>query len=110
MERLELVGLLFALLFAVVLISLPFQAALFRHLEKYWPAGFIASGRPRFRQANGQRFASPALYKFLIYRQHRSLGDKKLSSLSDINLAFLVVAGLLFTVLFFVVVVGKRLQ
>ena len=109
MERLELVGLLSVLFFAVVLTSLPFQVALYRHLEKHWPEVFVAAGRPRLLHANGQKFVSPDFYRFLIYRKHRTLGDKRLSSLSDVNLAFLAVAGLLFVVLFLLVVVGKRL-
>ena len=108
MNYLAIAGLSIALLFTAVLLSFPAQAALFRHLREQWPDLYKATGEPKMVRLNGEHFASPRLYRFLILREHRNLGDKRLSKLSDINLAFVAVIALLIATLALTITLGKQ--
>ena len=65
-------------------------ARLFAHLSKDHPAKYEAMGRPGlFWRSNISN--QLAATKFLFLREHRALGDSKLSKLSDRMLLFLAV-------------------
>jgi hypothetical protein len=96
------------LLFLSVGASLPCQLALSRHLREYWPELPVTIGLPKFVRTNVKHYPNVAFYKFLVLRQHRNLGDNRLSRLSDCSLLFLVLTALLFIVLGISIYAGTR--
>jgi hypothetical protein len=92
---------LFATLFGMVLVWFVLAKLLFNRLAAAHPQEYEAMGRPSLFLRNSPS-AGWAMLKFLVGREHRTLGDGYLSKLSDGMLAFLFV----YLVLFIGVVFG----
>lgn len=91
---------LFLTLFAMVLAWFGLARLLLRRLEASHPAKFEAMGSPSLFLRDGPSGTS-AMLGFLLTREHTSLGDGYLSTLSDAMLVFLLVYSVLFLGLFF---------
>ena len=91
---------LFVLLVGMVLVWFVLVKLLFNRLEAAHPQRYEEMGRPSLFLRNSPA-AGWALLKFLMAREHRSLGDGYLSRLSDAMLAFLAVYLVLFLGLVF---------
>lgn len=77
------------LLFGMVLIWFVLMRILLKRLETKHSATYESMGKPSLFLRNNPRTTRAAL-KFIALRQHRSLGDKTLSRLSDAMIVYYV--------------------
>jgi hypothetical protein len=79
---------LFAVLFASVLVWLALVSTLYKRLAANHPAKYRQMGEPQVRRNNPRR--GRTLLKFLFAREDRQLNDHQLSRLTAIMLVFFV--------------------
>lgn len=86
----------FPVLVGMVLVWFVLIHSLFRRLAKFHARKYEAMGRPTLFLRNNIA-TTWATLKFLVRREHSTLGDQSLSKLADFMLVFLVVYLVLFT-------------
>jgi|SRR5580765_2143869 hypothetical protein len=91
---------LFVLPALIVIVLFVLARLLFRQLETHHPGKYEEMGSPSFHVGNDFRPIFATL-KFICRREHRELGDSKLSNVSDAMLACFLVYIVLFAYVFF---------
>jgi hypothetical protein len=86
---------LFPVFFALVIVWFVLIKLLFNRLERAHPQKYQAMGRPSLFLRN-HIAGSWATFKFLVTREHKALGDRYLSKLSDAMLVFFAIYLFLF--------------
>ena len=71
----------------LVLLALPLQARLFRTLRERHTRLHGELGSPEMFRPSSAGYATPRMWRFLLLREHRGLGDRQLSCLADTLLA-----------------------
>ncbi len=87
-----------AVLFGMVLLWFTLLSLVYRRLESAHPDKYAAMGRPSLFLRNTPAGAA-AMLRFLATREHKHLGDRYLTRLSDVALVFVLVYATLFVAL-----------
>ena len=96
-----MIGVLLIAFFGIVLASLPVQRALFYALRERYPEVYAHLGSPSMFHPATDGYASIALWRFLILREHRGLRDSSISRLADMLLALSALAFTILLAVFF---------
>ena len=109
MDNLEVISAaMFPVLFGMVLVWFVLVKLLFNRLERAHPHTYEAMGRPSLFLRNSPAGVL-AMLKFLVRQEHRALGDRHLSKLSNAMLVYLAVYLLVFfSLVAFVMAQGVR--
>lgn len=86
----EIMGTLLLLGFAMVLVSLPFNAVMLIALRRDHPELFEAMGQPHTFGLGARHHGNGLYARFLLLRGHRELGDARISRLADIQWLLIV--------------------
>jgi hypothetical protein len=91
----DLLLVLLVLFFCVLILAIAVQSAVFRRLQSHHPNEFTSLGEPAIFNPTSEGYGDPKVLRFFGSRLHKSLGDAKLSKLSDIWLTLFVIGWLL---------------